>query len=124
MDEFEQRMDEAGLALTALADGPGAQAAQALESAFENAGQRIEETLARAARSGELDFQRMAESILRDLARIAAEAVFAGGGGSGAPTINLNMTQAGGGEARGIIASQGAISAALARAAASGGRFL
>ncbi|NBC14831.1 MAG: hypothetical protein GVY09_16155 [Gammaproteobacteria bacterium] len=124
MDEFSDQMDEAGTALRELAEGPGADAARALEAAFESAGQRIEESLSRAARSGELDFQRMAETILADLARIAAEAVFSSGQGGPAPTINLNLPQAASGEARGVLASQGAISAALARAVASGGRFL
>lgn len=124
MDEFDQQIEAAGDTLRQLAEGPGAEAAAALEDVFASAGRRIEETLARAARSGELDFQKMAEAILRDLARIAAESVLAGGNGGAAPGITVNLNSNGGSDARGILASQGAISSALARAVASGGRFL
>ena len=58
-----------------LADGPGQQAAEALESAFERAGSRIEQALGRAARSGEADFSRMTDAILADLARLATQQV-------------------------------------------------
>ena len=84
MREFEDQMASAGDALTALAEGPGVAAAEALEAAFGRAGQGIQAVLGQAARSGELDFERMAESILRDLARVAAEAVVSlGQGGNG-----------------------------------------
>ena len=56
-------------------DGPGQRAAEALETAFERAGSRIEQALGRAARSGEADFSRMTEAILADLARLAAQQV-------------------------------------------------
>ncbi|WP_291844067.1 phage tail tape measure C-terminal domain-containing protein [Maricaulis sp.] len=58
-----------------FADGPGQRAAEALETAFERAGSRIEQALGRAARSGEADFSRMTEAILADLARLAAQQV-------------------------------------------------
>ena len=124
MDEFDARIESAGEALRELADGAGAEAASALEEVFASAGRRIEETLASAARSGELDFQRMAEAILRDLARIAAQAAFSGGQAGPAPSITVNLSSGDRGDARGILASQGAISSALARAVSSGGRFL
>ena len=55
MEEFEQDLVEAGQALTALVDGPGRTAAEALGAAFDQTGSRIEQALGRAARSGELD---------------------------------------------------------------------
>ncbi|MFY0637073.1 phage tail tape measure C-terminal domain-containing protein [Maricaulis maris] len=59
--------------LETLADGAGQQAAEALESAFERAGSRIEQALGRAARSGAADFSRMTDAILADLARLATQ---------------------------------------------------
>ena len=69
MNEFEQELGAAGDALRALSDGPGREAAEALSAAFDGAGQRIEAALGQAARSGELDFRRMADGIIRELAR-------------------------------------------------------
>ena len=40
MNEFEDQMASAGAALTALAEGPGVAAAEALEAAFGKAGER------------------------------------------------------------------------------------
>ncbi len=126
MDEFEQGLAEAGDALIALADGPGQVAADALGAAFDSAGARIEQALGRAARSGELDFSRMAESILRDLARIAAEALISGIGSGSAPgqTVNLNIAMGSGADANSVLASRGQIAATLAQAASAGRRFL
>ena len=125
MSEFEDQMASAGEALTALAEGPGVAAAEALEAAFGRAGDGITAALGQAARSGELDFERMAESILRDLARVAAEAVVAlGQGGSAGQAVNLNMNFAPGTDERGAMHSRGAIAATLARLVSSGGRFL
>ncbi len=128
MDEFDDALVRAGEALDRLASGPGQAAADALEAAFARAGARIEESLAEAARSGELDFRRMAEAILADLLRLAAQSAFGSGqvgAGATAPTLNLTVAGGSGGDAaRSVLASQGAISAALARAVAAGGRFL
>lgn len=125
MEEFEQDLAQAGEALAALADGPGRAAAEALGAAFDEAGARIEGALSRAARSGELDFSRMAEGILRDLARVAAEALVARAGLGGAgQTVNLNLNMGAGSDASSVLASRGAITTALARAASAGGRFL
>jgi hypothetical protein len=129
MNKFEADLASAGDALSALANGPGQDAANALETAFGRAGASIEKTLAQAARSGELDFKRMAESILRDLARIATEALIArsglgGADGQAGQTVNLNMALGAGADASSVLASQGMISAALARAASAGGRFI
>ncbi len=128
MTEFEDEMAAAGDALLALAEGPGRAAADALEEAFGQAGTRIEEALGRAARSGELNFERMAESILRDLARVAAEAVLTmagiGAQPGGQPSVTLNMNVGAGAGAQDVLANKGAIKAALARAAAEGRRFI
>ncbi|MEM6899459.1 MAG: phage tail tape measure C-terminal domain-containing protein [Pseudomonadota bacterium] len=126
MDEFERQLSDAGDALAALANGPGREAADALGAAFDDTGRRIEQALGRAARSGELDFSRMAEGILRDLARVAAEAVLARsslGGGAG-QTVNLNLALGAGADADSVLRSRGTIAAALARTAAAGGRFV
>lgn len=126
MDDFETNLNSAGDALRALAEGPGVQAAEALEAAFGRAGQSIETALGQAARSGELNFERMAESILRDLARVAAEslATMSGLRRSGGQPVNLNMNFAPGTDERGVMQSQGAVSALLARLVSGGGRFL
>ena len=64
-------IDEAAQALEGFANGPGADAANALADVFEQAGDRIASSLERAATSGELSFNALAESVLSDLARIA-----------------------------------------------------
>ena len=114
--------------MTALADGPGRAAAEALGEAFDQAGTRIEQALGRAARTGELDFSRMAESILRDFAKIAAEALVSGLFGGGATgsnqTVNMNFNMGAGANANSVMASRGAIATALARTASAGGRFI
>lgn len=127
MTEFEDDLAAAGDALLALADGPGVAAAEALEGAFGQAGARIEAVLGQAARAGELDFQRMADAILRDLARVAAEAAVsyaALGSGPAGQTVNFNMSFAPGADARDALQSRGAVATALASAVAAGGRFL
>lgn len=125
MDEFERQLVDAGDALSALANGPGREAADALGAAFDDTGRRIEQALGRAARSGELDFSRMAEGILRDLARVAAEALItrsAGGGPS--QTVNFNLALGAGADVDSVMRSRGSIATALARTAAIGGRFI
>lgn len=124
MERFDEEIHAAGNALRDLAEGPAAEAARKLEAVFEEAGGKIEATLAQAARQGELDFERMAEAILRDLARIAAQTVLGGGAGASAPVINLNWRAGADSRGRDILTSQGAIGAALARAVGAGGRFL
>ena len=54
MTDFESDLTAAGDALRSLAEGPGVQAAEALEAAFGKAGQSIETALGQAARAGEL----------------------------------------------------------------------
>jgi len=126
MEEFERSLTDAGAALTALADGPGREAANALSAAFDDTGRSIELALGRAARSGQLDFSRMAENILRDLARIAAEALIArsGVGANQGQTVNFNLALGSGADADSVLRSRGTIATALARTAAAGGRFI
>jgi lambda family phage tail tape measure protein len=125
MREQDESLREAAEALRNLAEGPGREAAEALSGAFEAAGSRIETALSQAARTGEMDFRRMTESILRDMARVAAEAVIAGNGrGTGGVQATFNFAdERGAGEARGA-AELAAASALLARLVRGGGRFL
>ena len=125
MNDFENDLTAAGDALRSLVEGPGVQAAEALEAAFGKAGQSIETALGQAARAGELDFERMAESILKDLARVAAESVvaMAGADGGAQQAVTLNMNYAPGAEQSGQ-SSEASLSALLARIVAGGGRFL
>lgn len=97
--------------------GAAAASAQVLEAAFAEAGASIEASLSRAARRGQLDFSQMAEAIARDLARVAAQSLFAAPQAAPSQTFNLNLTGAGSGSARSVIANQGALQAALVRAA-------
>lgn len=70
---MNRKPESAATRLQDLADGPASEAADTIEAAFERAGQGIERSLAAAARSGELDFSRMTQSILADLARLAVD---------------------------------------------------
>lgn len=124
MDEFETELQAASESLTRLVEGPGVEVAAILEQAFGRAGANIERALGQAARSGEVDFRRMAESILGDLARIAAEAVIAQSGlGQVGQTVNLNMSVGAGAEQRSVVGAAGTIANAVALAAARGARF-
>lgn len=125
MIETDSEFAAAADALKALADGPGRAAADTLVQVFDNAGARIEGALSQAARSGELDFQRMAESVLGDLARIAAEAlILSGRGASSGQGVNMTLNFAQGADRREAAASGQVIATTLARLAVSGGRFL
>lgn len=97
--------------------------ARALEAAFSEAGASIEASLSRAARRGQLDFQQMAEAISRDLARLAAQSLFSVPQAGPSQTFNLNVSGAATGTARSVIANQGALQAALMRAARGIGRM-
>lgn len=124
MDEFEQNLAAAGDSLARLVDGPGQAAAAELEQVFAQAGQRIEQTLGAAARSGELDFKRMADAILSDLARIVAEALVAQSGlAQVGQAVTLNMSVGAGANASSVVGAAGQIATAVAAAAAKGGRF-
>ena len=125
-------INDAADALENLAGGPGAEAANALADVFEQAGDRIAGSLERAAQSGELSFNSLAESVLSDLARIAVNelitaplqaglssltASIAGTAlGNSAPvTVNLNMAQSSG-KTTGPQASRTQIAAQVAQA--------
>ncbi len=69
---------EAGRQLQDLAQGPAKQAAEQLEVLFSRAGNRIGRELERAAVSGSLSFEKMVESILKNLARLAIRQVIGG----------------------------------------------
>ena len=125
MEEFESQLSEASAALSTLVEGPGQAAADALGDAFGQAGLRIEQALSQAARSGELDFKGMAESILADLARVAAEAIITQSGlAQTGQTVNLNMSVGAGADAGSILGASGSIASSIAMAAARGARFL
>lgn len=122
-------------ALQNFADSGAEKAADAAARAFEVAGARIERTLIKAAKTGELSFSDMAESILNDLAKLAVnelitgplQTILTGGSGqsqsaSGSP-LNITMNVSGVTDASGFNKSQGQISAALARAVSDGQRF-
>lgn len=123
MNEFERELGAAGDALRALSDGPGREAAEALSAAFDGAGQRIEAALSQAARTGELDFRQMADGILRELARVAAEAVILRGQGGGGG-VNATFNFAPGTEKGAAAGNTAGVSALLARMVQAGGRFL
>lgn len=109
--------------------------AEAAAKAFEIAGARIEQALVSAAKTGELSFSDMAESILQDLAKIAAQQLitnpletilsgFGGGGGNNGQNINVTMNLSGAPDASALRQSQGQISSTLARAVADSQRYL
>jgi lambda family phage tail tape measure protein len=124
MDELEADLQSVSDSLTRLVEGPGLEAAAVLEQAFGRAGTSIEQALGQAARSGELDFRRMAESILGDLARIIAESVIAQSGiRQMGQTVNLNMSVGRGADQGSIIGATSSIANAVAVAAARGARF-
>ncbi len=123
MDPINTQIHKASGALDALAQQSGRDAADALEAAFAQAGARIEQSLSRAARSGELDFERMAESILRDLARVAAEALILSNTRTPqtAPALTFNLNS---NAAPDSAAGRSSLAAALSRLVSSGSRFL
>ncbi|MFN3910788.1 phage tail tape measure C-terminal domain-containing protein [Hyphomonas sp.] len=122
MTGTEYGLDGAARALNDLAARPGRQAADALAEAFGQAGERITVSLNRAARTGELDFQRMAESMLRDIARVAAEALILRN--SSGSSVSASFNFAPGTDERSALGQSGSIAALLARLVQGGGRFL
>lgn len=129
-----EEAERAGEALRALAEGSGRDAADSLADAFERAGSSIEAALTRAARTGELSFASMAESILRDLSRLGAERFVSGpietllGGLSGsiapkpasAPQVTVHLNLPAGSDAASLRRSETQIASALARAVRKG----
>lgn len=129
--------DEAAQALDDFANGPALDAADDMAKAFEFAGERISLALERAAKSGELSFNALAESVTRDLARLAITELFTaplqdaiGGlgkaitGSAAKPAVNVNMSVSGVTDAQNFTKSQGQISGAIARAVADGQRYI
>ena len=113
--------------------------AEAAARAFELAGARIEQALSKAAKTGELSFSDMVESILQDLAKVAVQDLVtdplsglfssllgAGGGAQGGvgQTVNISMNVAGGQSSNGLRQSLGQISSSLGRAVLDSQRFL
>lgn len=133
----ETSLTDAGQAANAIAalDPDGAfRSADDIAEAFEAAGARIARSLEDAAKSGELSFNALAESVLTDLAKLAVseliEAPLASlidglakslGTASGAGTT-VNMNISGASDPSGFRRSEGQISATLARAVSLGQR--
>jgi len=129
--------NEASKVLEDFAKGPALDAADDVAQAFEFAGERISLALERAARSGEFSFNSLAESITRDLARLAINELFTaplqqaiGGlgkaisGSASKPSVNVNMTVSGVTNVQSFTKSQGQISSAIARAVTDGQRYI
>lgn len=130
--------EEAARHLEDFARGPVVDTAEATARAFEQAGARIALALGNAARSGELSFNALAESLTQDLARLAInelitaplQSLFSPGAGSGSvnkaagrpTTINMNIS--GVTDAGSFTRSQSQISASLARAVRDGQRYI
>ena len=134
MDNF----DDSARALQSFADGPAFDVADDLARAFEAAGDRISTALERAARSGEFSFNDLASSVAQDLTSLAVDQFITGpitsaltgalggltGGGSNTRNTTVNLNVAGMSGSQGVQQSQGQISAAIARAVASGQRYI
>ena len=124
MDQVEDYLERASESLQAFADGPAQVAGAALEGSFVRAGQSIERVLVQAAQSGELNFRRMTEALLADLARIAAEAVITQSGLSQiGQSVTVNMSTTGITGAGSSAGAAGAIANLMAAAAARGARY-
>jgi hypothetical protein len=125
---FEQ-MQAVETQLDDLAGVTAPQTGEALANAFETAGARIESALTRAARTGEINFEKMVTGILGELTRLAANAVFdqilptGGGPATQPPPVSVTVNMPEGSDAASILSAQGQIAAALGQAVLSGGRW-
>jgi len=115
-------------------------AANDMAQAFEQAGDRISNALERAARMGEFSFSEMAESISRDLARLAIQELIAeplksvfssviqsvSGSGAAAksPPVNVTMNVSGVSSLREFQKSETQLAAGLSRAINQGQKLL
>lgn len=134
---IDTSLSEAGQAADAIAalDTDSVfRSADEIAEAFEAAGARIARSLEDAAKSGELSFNSLADSILKDLARLAiGELIEApltalidgltkslAGSGGGGTTVNMNIS--GASDQSGFRRSEGQIAATLARAVSFGQR--
>lgn len=137
MNELDNAVD----ALENFATGSALDAADGLARAFELTGDRISTALEGAARRGEFSFNTLANSIAQDLGRLAVDQLItgpltdllggalggisdgqSGGGATRNTTVNLNVS--GVNNSQGLSQSQGQISSAVARAVASGQRYI
>lgn len=134
--------DDAAKAVEDFSNGPAVAAADQTAKLFEAAGERIAGALEDAARSGELSFNSLAESVARDLARMAvsefitsplqgALGSFGGSlagnlfsGGAAKPPVTVNMTVSGVTDPASFSRSQNQISTTLARAVSAGQRYI
>lgn len=135
--------DDAAQAVADFANGPAMAAADQTAKLFEAAGDRIASALDDAARSGELSFNSLAESVARDLARLAVSELISSplqgalgsignaflggsvqGGGQAKPPVTVNMTVSGVTDAGSFSRSQNQISSTLARAVSAGQRYI
>jgi phage-related minor tail protein len=83
LSEFQVELGAASAALQAFAQGPARRAADEVGASFERAGDRIARALGSAANGGEAAFKRMTKVILEELAKIALQEIFGGGGKGG-----------------------------------------
>jgi hypothetical protein len=133
----ETLQSAAGQAADAIAalDTDGAfQSADAIAEAFEAAGARIARSFEDAAKSGELSFNALAESVLKDVAKLAigelieapltalVEGLTQGLTGGSGPGTTVNMNISGASDPGGFRRSEGQIAASLARAVSLGQR--
>jgi len=77
---FQTELGAASAALQAFARGPAQRAADDVGASFERAGDRIARALGAAASGGEGAFKRMVKVILEELAKVALQELFSGGG--------------------------------------------
>ncbi|MGJ8561094.1 MAG: phage tail tape measure C-terminal domain-containing protein [Litorimonas sp.] len=121
-------------AIAALDTDDAFRSADEIAEAFEAAGARIARSLENAAKSGELSFNSLADSVLTDLAKLAVGELIEApltafvdgltkslGGSSGAATT-VNMNISGASDPGGFRRSEGQIAATLARAVSLGQR--
>ena len=125
-------LEDAARAVASFDTASAIEDADAMAASFEAAGDRIARSLEAAARRGELSFNAMAETILKDLARVAVDDLVAAplqqligelgsavqGGSRSAPVINLTVS--GSATASDFQRSEGQIAASLARAVSIG----
>ena len=137
MDDFE----DSARALQSFADSPAFDVADDLARAFEVAGDRISTALEQAARSGQLSFSDLASSVAQDLTNLVVGDLITGpitnaltgalggitgglAGGTSNRNTTVNLNVAGVNNAQGLQQSQGQILAGIARAVASGQRYI
>lgn len=81
LGNFRDELGTASALLQEFAQGAARRAADDVGSAFEHAGDRIGRAIGAAATGGEDAFKRMVKVILEELAKVALNDLFSGGGG-------------------------------------------